>query len=114
MWRPGKVRFLIGVKNRFHIRPSATARREPLPSARAAAGFATTVGLRPPCVSNPAALSHPVCRAARWRNRTEFPEGRAAIEAFLTRKWQRELDYRLIKEISAFRETRIAVRFAYE
>lgn len=42
------------------------------------------------------------------------PEGRAEIEAFLTRKWQRELDYRLIKEIWAFRENRIAVRFAYE
>ena len=43
-----------------------------------------------------------------------FLEGRAAIEAFLTRKWSRELDYRLIKELWAFRENRIAVRFAYE
>jgi nuclear transport factor 2 (NTF2) superfamily protein len=51
---------------------------------------------------------------SRWRNRAEFLEGRAAIETFLTRKWQRELDYRLIKEIWAFRENRIAVRFAYE
>ena len=51
---------------------------------------------------------------SRWRNRVEFFEGRAAIEAFLTRKWQRELDYRLIKELWAFRENRIAVRFAYE
>jgi hypothetical protein len=59
MWRPGKMRFLIGVKNRLHIRPATTARHEPLPGARAAAGFATTVGLRPPCVTNPAALSHP-------------------------------------------------------
>ena len=50
----------------------------------------------------------------RWRNRAEFLEGRAAIEAFLTRKWSRELDYRLIKEIWTFREDRIAVRFAYE
>src|SRR3982751_4483103 len=49
-----------------------------------------------------------------WRNRAEFLQGRATIEAFLTRKWQRELDYRLIKEIWAFRENRIAVRFAYE
>jgi nuclear transport factor 2 (NTF2) superfamily protein len=49
-----------------------------------------------------------------WRNRSEFFEGRAAIEAFLTRKWSRELDYRLIKEAWAFRENRIAVRFAYE
>jgi uncharacterized protein len=49
-----------------------------------------------------------------WRNRAEFLEGRAAIETFPPRKWQRELDYRLIKEIWAFRENRIAVRFAYE
>src|SRR5690348_17015520 len=49
-----------------------------------------------------------------WRNRSEFLEGRAAIEAFLTRKWSRELDYRLIKEVWTFRENRIAVRFAYE
>jgi nuclear transport factor 2 (NTF2) superfamily protein len=51
---------------------------------------------------------------SRWRNRAEFLQGRPAIEAFLTRKWQRELDYRLIKEVWAFREDRIAVRFAYE
>ncbi|MDE2252249.1 MAG: nuclear transport factor 2 family protein [Gammaproteobacteria bacterium] len=49
-----------------------------------------------------------------WRNRAEFLQGRAAIEAFLRRKWARELDYRLIKELWAFRERRIAVRFAYE
>ena len=51
---------------------------------------------------------------SRWRNRAEFLEGRDAIVAFLTRKWQRELDYRLIKEVWAFRDNRIAVRFAYE
>jgi hypothetical protein len=51
---------------------------------------------------------------SRWRNRVEFLQGREAIEQFLTRKWQRELDYRLIKEIWAFLENRIAVRFAYE
>ena len=49
-----------------------------------------------------------------WRNRSEFFQGRAAIEAFLTRKWNRELDYRLTKEVWAFHENRIAVRFAYE
>ncbi len=49
-----------------------------------------------------------------WRNRAEFIAGRAEIVAFLTRKWARELDYRLIKEVWAFRENRIAVRFAYE
>jgi nuclear transport factor 2 (NTF2) superfamily protein len=51
---------------------------------------------------------------SRWRNRSEFLVGRAAIEAFLARKWSRELDYRLIKELWAFRGNRIAVRFAYE
>lgn len=51
---------------------------------------------------------------SRWRNRAEFLEGREAIEAFLVRKWTRELDYRLIKELWGFRENRIAVRFAYE
>lgn len=51
---------------------------------------------------------------SRWRNRAEFLVGREAIEAFLTRKWNRELDYRLIKELWAFRNDRIAVRFAYE
>ena len=51
---------------------------------------------------------------SRWRNRSEFLVGRAQIVAFLGRKWARELDYRLIKELWAFRENRIAVRFAYE
>jgi uncharacterized protein len=51
---------------------------------------------------------------SRWRNRVEFFCGRAEIEAFLKRKWSHELDYRLIKELWAFRENRIAVRFAYE
>ena len=49
-----------------------------------------------------------------WRNRAEFLTGRPAIIAFLQRKWARELDYRLIKEVWAFHENRIAVRFAYE
>jgi nuclear transport factor 2 (NTF2) superfamily protein len=51
---------------------------------------------------------------SQWRNRSEFPKGRDEIIAFLTRKWARELDYRLIKELWAFRDNRIAVRFAYE
>jgi len=51
---------------------------------------------------------------SRWRNRSEFANGRAEIVAFLTRKWARELDYRLIKELWAFTDNRIAVRFAYE
>ena len=49
-----------------------------------------------------------------WRNRAEFISGRDAIVAFLTRKWRRELDYRLIKEVWANGDSRIAVRFAYE
>jgi len=51
---------------------------------------------------------------SQWRNRSAFLTGRAAIAAFLTRKWAREQEYRLIKEVWAFHEARIAVRFAYE
>src|SRR6202035_2750991 len=51
---------------------------------------------------------------SRWRNRSEFIIGRNEIVAFLTRKWARELDYRLIKELWTFAGNRIAVRFAYE
>ena len=51
---------------------------------------------------------------SHWRNRAEFIIGRAEIEAFLTRKWQHELDYRLIKELWGYRENRMAVRFIYE
>ncbi|GGW61231.1 MULTISPECIES: nuclear transport factor 2 family protein [Streptomyces] len=51
---------------------------------------------------------------SRWRNRAEFATGRDEITAFLRRKWARELDYRLVKELWAFTENRIAVRFAYE
>jgi nuclear transport factor 2 (NTF2) superfamily protein len=49
-----------------------------------------------------------------WRNRSEFIQGRKAIVEFLTRKWRKELDYRLIKELWAFDKNRLAVRFAYE
>lgn len=51
---------------------------------------------------------------SRWRNRSEFPVGREQIIEFLTRKWARELGYRLVKELWAFTDNRIAVRFAYE
>lgn len=51
---------------------------------------------------------------SRWRNRAEFPVRRAQIVAFLTRKWAREIEYRLVKELWAFSGNRIAVRFAYE
>ena len=51
---------------------------------------------------------------SEWRNRSDFLSGRTAIEAFLTEKWQREREYRLIKELWAFTGNRIAVRFAYQ
>ena len=51
---------------------------------------------------------------SRWRNRSEFINGRSEIVAFFTRKWAKELDYRLIKELWAFTESRIAVRYAHE
>ncbi|WP_029353080.1 nuclear transport factor 2 family protein [Bosea sp. 117] len=63
---------------------------------------------------NPERVSLVYTPDSRWRNRSEFVTGRAEIVAFLTRKWAKELDYRLIKELFAFTENRIAVRFAYE
>src|SRR5882672_8518972 len=63
---------------------------------------------------NPEKLSLAYTEDSLWRNRAEFLQGRAAIVAFLTRKWARELDYRLIKELWTFGGNRIAVRFAYE
>jgi uncharacterized protein len=63
---------------------------------------------------DPRRVSLAYSEESRWRNRAEFFEGREAIRAFLERKWARELDYRLIKQLWAFGENRIAVRFAYE
>ena len=63
---------------------------------------------------NPSAVALAYTEDSRWRNRAEFIQGRTEIVAFLTRKWNRELDYRLIKELWAFTGNRIAVRFAYE
>ena len=63
---------------------------------------------------DPAKVSLAYSEDSRWRNRAEFITGRDEISAFLTRKWLRELDYRLIKELWAFDGNRIAVRFAYE
>jgi uncharacterized protein len=63
---------------------------------------------------DPARVALAYTADGQWRNRAEFVNGRAAIEAFLTRKWNRELDYRLIKELWTFGEDRIAVRFTYE
>ena len=63
---------------------------------------------------DPARVSLAYTPDSHWRNRAEFIQGRDAIVAFLTRKWARELDYRLIKEVWAWAGQRIAVRFAYE
>ncbi|MDW5315065.1 nuclear transport factor 2 family protein [Rhizobium sp. PL01] len=63
---------------------------------------------------DPVRVSNVYTGDCHWRNRAEFPVGRPQIVEFLTRKWQRELNYRLIKEIWAFEGNRIAVRFAYE
>ena len=63
---------------------------------------------------DPARVALAYTEDSRWRNRSEFFEGREAIRAFLERKWRAELDYRLIKEVWAFTGARIAVRFVYE
>ena len=63
---------------------------------------------------NPAKVALAYTPDSKWRNRAEFPEGRAQIEEFLTRKWSKELDYRLIKELWTHEGNRIAVRYAYE
>ena len=63
---------------------------------------------------NPERVSLAYTKDSVWRNRSEFLSGREAIVQFLTRKWNKELDYRLIKELWAFHGNRIAVRFAYE
>jgi nuclear transport factor 2 (NTF2) superfamily protein len=63
---------------------------------------------------NPEKVALAYTEDSEWRNRAEFVTGRAEITAFLARKWVRELDYRLIKELWAYTDNRIAVRFAYE
>ncbi len=63
---------------------------------------------------DPAKVALAYTPGSKWRNRVEFPEGRDQIEAFLTRKWAKELGYRLIKELWAHDGNRIAVRYAYE
>jgi len=63
---------------------------------------------------DPARVALAYTTDSRWRNRAEFLQGRHAIQEFLVRKWSRELEYRLIKELWAFTGNRIAVRFAYE
>lgn len=63
---------------------------------------------------NPDAIVKVYTEDTAWRNRAEFPLGREEVHAFLTSKWEKELEYRLIKELWAYTENKIAVRFAYE
>jgi nuclear transport factor 2 (NTF2) superfamily protein len=93
----------------------ADADRPPLPPFDAAAAAQKARGAEDAWNSrDPERVSLAYTEESRWRNRAEFISGRAEIVAFLKRKWARELDYRLIKEVWAFADNRIAVRFAYE
>jgi nuclear transport factor 2 (NTF2) superfamily protein len=95
--------------------PAVNSARPPLPP------FTRETAIRKVRLAEDAWNSHDAGKVAlaytldsRWRNRSEFVTGRPGIVAFLTRKWEKELDYRLIKELWAFDGDRIAVRFAYE
>jgi len=92
------------------------AERPPLPPFTNAEDAARKVRLAEDAWNNrdPEKVALAYTEDSEWRNRAEFLKGRPAIIAFLQRKWSRELEYRLIKELWAFRENRIAVRFAYE
>lgn len=94
---------------------TAESPRPPLPPFDAA-GAALKVRLAEDAWNSrdPARVSLAYTADTRWRNRAEFIDGRDAVVQFLTRKWVRELDYRLVKELWAFAADRIAVRFAYE
>lgn len=92
------------------------AERPPLPPFTKAEDAARKVRLAEDAWNgrDPARVALAYAPDSRWRNRAEFISGRAEIETFLSRKWNRELGYRLIKELWAFHDNRIAVRFAYE
>ena len=95
---------------------TTTAQRPPLPPFTTVEDAAKKVRLAEDAWNSrdPARVALAYTPDSRWRNRAEFVTGREAIEAFLARKWARELDYRMIKELWTFRDNRIAVRFAYE
>ena len=94
---------------------SADARRPPLPPfTRDAAARKVRLAEDAWNLRDPEKVALAYTPDSRWRNRAEFINGREEIIAFLKRKWSRELEYRLIKELWAFDERRIAVRFAYE
>lgn len=92
------------------------AERPPLPPFTSATDAALKVRLAEDAWNSrdPARVSLAYTPDSHWRNRSEFIDGRDAIVGFLTAKWQRELDYRLIKELWSFHDDRIAVRFIYE
>ncbi|HTW27904.1 MAG TPA: nuclear transport factor 2 family protein [Acetobacteraceae bacterium] len=92
------------------------AERPPLPPFTTAEAAAAKVRLAEDAWNSrdPERVSLAYTPDSQWRNRAEFLHGREEIRAFLVRKWRRELDYRLIKELWAFTGDRIAVRFAYE
>lgn len=92
------------------------AERPPLPPFTTAEDAARKVRLAEDAWNSrdPARVSLAYTPDSHWRNRTEFLQGREAITAFLIRKWTKEQDYRLIKELWGFRDNRMAVRFAYE
>jgi nuclear transport factor 2 (NTF2) superfamily protein len=95
--------------------PSTTATRPPLPPfTRESAIQKVRLAEDAWNSRNPEKVALAYTVDSRWRNRAEFPDGRQEIVKFLKRKWAKELDYRLIKELWAFTENRIAVRFAYE
>ncbi len=94
---------------------SADARRAPLPPfTRDAAARKVRLAEDAWNLRDPEKVALAYTPDSRWRNRAEFINGREEIIVFLKRKWSRELEYRLIKELWAFDERRIAVRFAYE
>jgi uncharacterized protein len=95
--------------------PSTTATRPPLPPfTRGTAIQKVRLAEDAWNTRDPEKVALAYTADSRWRNRAEFPNGRQEIVQFLKRKWAKELDYRLIKEMWAFTGNRIAVRFAYE
>jgi nuclear transport factor 2 (NTF2) superfamily protein len=98
------------------MEPAMEAERPPLPPFTSAEDAARKVRMAEDAwnTREPERVSLAYTPDSVWRNRAEFLRGREEIKAFLTRKWARELEYRLIKELWAFRDNRIAVRFAYE
>ena len=104
-----------GTMARLLVSLQAMDPRPPLPPFTAESAAAKVRGAEDAWNSrDPERVSLVYTEDTQWRNRAEFPHGRDQVVDFLRRKWAHELDYRLIKELWAFTESRIAVRFAYE